>query len=532
MRKLTKMSAMLLASGLILTGCGGNKGLEEKKENKQLTYTTVKDIGDMNPHVYGGSMSAESMIYEPLVRNTKDGIKPLLAKKWDVSEDGKTYTFHLRDDVKFHDGTPFDADAVKKNIDAVQENKKLHSWLKISTLIDNVKVKDKYTVELNLKEAYQPALAELAMPRPYVFVSPKDFKNGTTKDGVKKFDGTGPFKLGEHKKDESADFNKNDQYWGEKSKLNKVQAKVMPAGETAFLSMKKGETNFAFTDDRGTDSLDKDSLKQLKDTGDYQVKRSQPMNTKMLVVNSGKKDNAVSDKTVRQAIGHMVNRDKIAKEILDGQEKPATQLFAKNVTDINFDMPTRKYDLKKAESLLDEAGWKKGKDSDVRQKDGKNLEMAMYYDKGSSSQKEQAEYLQAEFKKMGIKLNINGETSDKIAERRTSGDYDLMFNQTWGLLYDPQSTIAAFKAKNGYESATSGIENKDKIYNSIDDAFKIQNGKERSDAYKNILKQIDDEGIFIPISHGSMTAVAPKDLEKVSFTQSQYELPFNEMQYK
>lgn len=89
-----------------------------------------------------------------------------------------------------------------------------------------------------------------------------------------------------------------------------------------------------------------------------------------------------------------------------------------------------------------------------------------------------------------------------------------------------------FKAKNGYESATSGIENKDKIYNSIDDAFKIQNGKERSDAYKNILKQVNDEGIFIPISHGSMTVVAPKDLEKVSFTQSQYELPFNEMQYK
>lgn len=71
----------------------------------------------------------------------------------------------------------------------------------------------------------------------------------------------------------------------------------------------------------------------------------------------------------------------------------------------------------------------------------------MYYDKGSSEQKEQAEFLQAEFKKLGIKLNINGETSDKVAERRTSGDYDLMFNQTWGLLYDPQSTLAAFKLK-------------------------------------------------------------------------------------
>lgn len=102
-----------------------------------------------------------------------------------MSEDGKTYTFHLRDDVKFHDGTTFDADAVKKNIDAVQQNKKLHSWLKISTLIDNVKVKDKYTVELNLKEAYQPALAELAMPRPYVFVSPKTLKTVQQKMALK-----------------------------------------------------------------------------------------------------------------------------------------------------------------------------------------------------------------------------------------------------------------------------------------------------------------------------------------------------------
>ena len=61
----------------------------------------------------------------------------------------------------------------------------MHSWLKISTLIDNVKVKDKYTVELNLKEAYQPALAELAMPRPYVFVSPKDFKTAQQKMALK-----------------------------------------------------------------------------------------------------------------------------------------------------------------------------------------------------------------------------------------------------------------------------------------------------------------------------------------------------------
>ncbi len=95
------------------------------------------------------------------------------------------------------------------------------------------------------------------------------------------------------------------------------------------------------------------------------------MNTKMLVVNSGKKDSAVSDKAVRQALGHMVNRDKIAQDILDKQEKPATQLFAKNVTDINFNLPTRTYDKKKAQALLDKAGWVLSKDRQVRQKRAK-----------------------------------------------------------------------------------------------------------------------------------------------------------------
>ncbi|PHK50132.1 staphylopine-dependent metal ABC transporter substrate-binding lipoprotein [Staphylococcus edaphicus] len=531
MNKLTKLSAVILASGLVLAGCG-HKGLEEQRDKKQLTYTTVKDIGDMNPHVYEGSMSAERMIYEPLVKNTKDGIKPLLAKKWQVSDDGKTYTFQLRDDVKFHDGTSFDAEAVKKNIDAVQQNKALHSWLKISTLIDSVEVKDKHTVALHLSEAYQPALAELAMPRPYVFVSPKDFKDNTTKDGVKAFDGTGPFKSGKHKKDESAEFVKNDDYWGRKAKLNKVVAKVMPAGETSFLAMQKGETNFAYTDDRGTDSLDKDALKQLTDKGEYKTIRSQAMNTKMIVANSGQKDSAVSDKTVRQAIGHMIDRDKIAKEILDGQEQPATQLFSKNVTDVDFDLPTRHFNTSKAASLLDQAGWKMNNQAGVRQKDGKDLTLSMYYDKASASQKEQAEFLQEAFKQLGVTLNINGETSEKIAERRSSGAYDLMFNQTWGLLYDPQSTMSAFKAKNGYASATSGIKNKKSLYNNIDEAFKIQSQEARSAAYQAILKQVEDESIFIPISHGRMTIVTPKDLNGVTFTQSQYELPFNEMYYK
>ena len=99
-------------------------------------------------------------------------------------------------------------------------------------------------------------------------------------------------------------------------------------------------------------------------------------------------------------------------------------------------------------------------------------------------------------------------------------------------MYSEDHIIAALKTKTGYESATLGIKYKTQLYKDIDEAFKIQDAKARSKAYQQILKQVDDEGVFIPITHGRMTVVAPKDLQKLSFTQSQYELPFNEMQYK
>lgn len=131
-----------------------------------------------------------------------------------------------------------------------------------------------------------------------------------------------------------------------------------------------------------------------------------------------------------------------------------------------------------------------------------------------------------------MKLHIVGETSDKIAERRTSGDYDLLFNQTWGLQYDPQSTISAFKTETGYKAATSGIDNKDALYQNIDDALKTQDAKEQDKKYHDILNTVHDEAIFIPISHGGMTVIAPKDFKGITFKQSQYELPFEEMDYK
>lgn len=485
----------------------------------------------MNPHLYTGSMPAQGMVYESLVENTEEGIKPLLAESWEISDDGKIYTFHLRKDVTFHDGEPFNAEAVKKNIEAVQNNAEKHSWIKLSAKIESINVIDEFTVELVLSEAYYPTLVELSMTRPYVFISPKNFIDGGTKNGVNGFHGTGPYILTEHKTDEYAIFDANEHYWGGAPKIKKITSKVLPAGETTFLALQKGEVNFVFTDDRGADSLDVEAIDQLVDSGEYQLVRSEPMNTKMIAANSSKSDSPVSEKAVREAIWHSIDRDTIAKDILNGTETAADTLFASNVNYADVDLKKRGYDPEKAKEILEAAGWTLDNGAGVRMKNGSKLTMELYYDSNSPAQKTQAEFIQHSVKEVGIQLDIIGEESTSIANRRSAGDYDLLFNQTWGLAYDPQSTIAAFTSASSYLHTTSGMDKADELYKKIENVMVSADEETRKSLYADILTMVHDEAVFIPISNGSVTVVAPKHLNDISFKQTQYELPFELMDF-
>ncbi|WP_336774277.1 staphylopine-dependent metal ABC transporter substrate-binding lipoprotein [Paenibacillus sp. MMO-58] len=527
----------LLLVTVLLAGCSSNNITNSTENTKneapqELVFATAKDINDMNPHLYPGSMWAQGIVYESLVENTPEGIKPLLAESWEISMDGKVYTFHLRKNVTFHDGAPFNAEAVKKNIDAVQSNAAKHAWIKLSAKLVETKVIDEHTVELVLSEPYYPTLLELSMTRPYVFISPNDFMNGGTKDGINGFNGTGPYKLTDHKTDQYAVFEANEQYWNGAPAIKKLTAKVLPAGETTFLALQKGEVDFVFTDDRGTDSIDVEAMNTLADSGKFQIVRSEPMNTKMIVANSSKKDSPAADRAVREAIWYSIDRETISKELFDGVEAPAETLFSSNVNYANVELKARGYNTETAAKLLDEAGWSLQGGDQIRKKDGKELILNLYYDASSSSQKAEAELLQNTLKGIGVQLELLGEESSSIANRRSTGEYDLLFNQTWGLAYDPQSTIASFTSDAAYKHTTSGIAQADELYKKIDEVMVSTDEETRQSLYKDILTIVHDEAVFIPITNGSVTVVAPAALQGISFKQTQYELPFEKMHLK
>ena len=132
-----------------LAGCSREEPPSKAEAPRtELAYASTKDIRNINPHLYSGEMAAQNMVFEPLVVNTKEGVKPWLAESWEISPDGKEYTFHLRKDVAFTDGTPFNAEAVKANMDAIVSNLPRHAWLDMVNEIDRNEAVDEYTYKL------------------------------------------------------------------------------------------------------------------------------------------------------------------------------------------------------------------------------------------------------------------------------------------------------------------------------------------------------------------------------------------------
>ncbi len=142
--------------------------------NPTLVYSWPVNAGPLDPRGYSpNQMYAQAMVYEPLVRYTHAGtVEPWLATGWKVSEDGKTYTFTLRDGVRFSDGTVFDAAAAKANLDAVLANRQRHRWMELVSTLDHVEAPDRLTLRLVLKHPYYPTLMELAQVRPLRFGAP------------------------------------------------------------------------------------------------------------------------------------------------------------------------------------------------------------------------------------------------------------------------------------------------------------------------------------------------------------------------
>ncbi|MFJ7975919.1 nickel ABC transporter substrate-binding protein [Peribacillus sp. NPDC096379] len=520
--------AIVLILSTLLLGCT-NESKEDSASNQEsknmLTLAWPRDIGEMNPHVYNPSqLIAQSMVYEPLVSYQDGGeLKPHLAESWKISDDGKEYTFNLRQDVKYSDGTSFNAENVKKNFDAILKNVDIHSWLGFIPKVDQTEVIDKYTFKLTLKEPYYPTIQELAVVRPVRFLGDAGFpEDGDTSKGVTKPVGTGPWILEEYKADEYAIFKRNENYWGELPKVKKVKIKIIPDAETRVLAFEKGDLDLIY----GEGVISIDAFKQLDSTGSYQTSISEAVATRQLVMNTKKEQ--LSDLRVRQALQYGFNKQAMVEGVTSGLEEKADYILPTNFPYTSaVDITPIDYNIEKAKALLDEAGWKLPKGKNVREKDGKPLEIELMYNSAESIQKAMAETLQSEWAALGVKLNIVGVELTVQIQRFKGNEFDLNFFSNYGAPYDPHTFVNIVGSEGfGFSEAISSYPNRDNLLKQIAEVPRTTDEKERQELYTSILESLQDQGAIAPISYIKKIAVYQKDVSNFTFPANRDEHPF------
>ena len=230
----------------VLAGVAGPASPVGAQDVLRVPY--VADIGTFDPDngFEIGGVSAINNVYEGLVEYAPGTTRVvgLLAKSWEISADGLSYTFHLADGVRFHDGTAMDAAAVVTSLERRKKNKFLNSYF-----LDNVtaiEAPDSHTVVLKLAQPQPSLLDSFSSPYGPKVVSPKALAEHDNGDGATGWltqhaDGTGPFKLAEFKPGERYVLERNDDYWGTKPFFREIQLPVVPDIGVQILQLQAGE---------------------------------------------------------------------------------------------------------------------------------------------------------------------------------------------------------------------------------------------------------------------------------------------------
>lgn len=500
----------------------------------ELNFSWSSNAGPLNPHLYSpNQMYAQAMLYEPLVHYGDDGSAvPWLAERWEISPDGKAYTFFLRPGVVFSDGTPFDAKAVKMNVDALLLNAGRHGWLDMINQMESCEIVDKMTVRLNLKNAYYPMLQELALIRPLRFLSPSAFpEDGDTSKGIVAPIGTGPWVHADFKKAEYDVFVRNERYWGPKPAIEKITVKVLPDPESRVIALETGQIDLIYgAGGHAAGQIGLEAFTRVFRQGRFETGVSGPLSSRLLAVNSGR--GPTSELAVRRAIQHAVDKDLLVEAIFLGVEKRADYLFAPTMPYCDLGLEPFAFDREKAEGLLDEAGWVFEPGKSVRDKNGQELVVDFCFTGNDALQKAIAESLQGELAKVGLRLNLIGEESDSFLRRQKDGEFGMIFNDTWGAPYEPHAMVGSMRAPSHADyQAQVGLPMKAELDEMIGRVLLTTDEDQRQEMYRKILTTLHEQAVYLPLTYmTSVRAHTPK-LQGVEFTPMRQYIPFGRMHW-
>jgi len=312
-----------------------------------LTFATGADPDSLDPQNTQSNPGEQvnRMMHENLVRfSAKMQLEPALAESWLASKDGLTWTFKLRKGVKFHDGTPFAAKAVKYFFDRVLGDEKPFKASLYTPVVQGAEVIDDSTVRVILKQPFGAFLFIMAHSAGAI-VSPAAHQKWG-KDLALHPVGTGPFKFVEWMKGDRVTMERNDGYWGGAPNLDRVVVKTVREDQARVLMLESGDADLIV-------NIPTEEIPRLRKDARFTIESSPTARALFIAINVKKKP--FDDVRVRQALNYAVNRDAIVKELFQNN----AQVVASHVSPLQngyAQLAGYPYDPKKSKELLAQAG--------------------------------------------------------------------------------------------------------------------------------------------------------------------------------
>ncbi|HEY7537434.1 MAG TPA: ABC transporter substrate-binding protein [Gaiellaceae bacterium] len=416
-------------------------------------------------------------------------VQPKLAKSWTVSKNGKTVVFKLQEGVKWHDGTPFTASDVAFTIKRVKDPKIASQFAPQVATVKSVDVVDDTTVRFNLSASTPPLFANLLQVQ---IVGENSIGSIETKPI-----GTGPFKFVEFVPGDHQTLEKNTDYWVQGTPLlDQLIFKNVPDAQSRLAQLRAGSVQMI-------DGIDPKDVKQAKSFPNAYVFTSKPVNLyEIFQINTKRKP--FDDKRVRQALSYAFDRKSYLKNFWYGLARQSSGPFVKEMPAYLPGVDNAyKFDLKKAASLLQQAGFTKAKP----------LEIEILSIVGYPTLKAMAVILQANLNKIGMKATITElEISPWIDRIATHPDFDITVDNYNTVPEDP---AGMFNSDNLAPAGNINQWNPPGYAALVAKAASEQNPRKRNALYRQLQKLILTEQPFITIDHYPIIVAAAKTVKGV-----------------
>ncbi|MBT4138950.1 MAG: ABC transporter substrate-binding protein [Candidatus Latescibacteria bacterium] len=487
---------------MLVSSCG-------QKENNTLVFGRGGDSVGLDPALEtdGESFKVCDNIYETLVTFKAESTElvPGLAESWSASEDGLTWTFQLRQDVTFHDGTAFNAQAVVFSL--ARQFKADHPFNKVegayqywnsmsmSDIVKDVRAVDDFTVAIDLKRPNAPFLSNLAMGFCGI-VSPgavQKWKGDFARNPV----GTGPFRFVQWIKDDRIVLEKHEQYWGAVPKIDRLIFKSIPENSVRLIALSQGAID-------GMDNLVPDFIPSIDSDDGLQLLSQAGMNVGYLAMNMDKAP--FKDVAVRRAINHAVNKKSLVDNLYQGLALPAVNPIPPTMWGYHKGIAGYEYNPEKAKKLLAEAGMPDG---------FKTTLWAMPVPRPYMPQPMKiAQAIQADLQAVGIEAEIVTYEWGTYLDKVQRGQHDMALLGWTGDNGDPDNFLYVLLDKSATKLPANNIAfyRSDPLHEVLIEAQKSSDQKRRTELYYLAQEIVFQDAPWVPLVHAAQTAAFDKNV--------------------